>query len=161
MVILGIDPGTTSIGYSILECENQPRLLTADLFTIKASVAHKRLEELHHGITSLVKKWHPDTAALERLFFANNAKTAFSVAEARGAALLTTTLAGLTVYEYTPLEIKKTITGDGRADKLQIKKMLHLTLPQTAQLRARDDVFDAIAIALTCYYKDANTKRIS
>ncbi|OGZ98821.1 MAG: crossover junction endodeoxyribonuclease RuvC [Candidatus Sungbacteria bacterium RIFCSPHIGHO2_02_FULL_47_11] len=158
MIILGIDPGTTSIGYAILECSSKPHLAVADLFTIRGVSTQERLKELYLGIQILVKRWRPDAVALERLFFAKNAKTALAVSEARGATLLTTALAGLRVYEYTPLEIKKTVTGDGRADKLQIKKMVGIILPQTAGLRARDDVFDAIAIALTYYYKDANRK---
>lgn len=153
MVILGIDPGTTSVGYAILECGLRPLLAAAGLLAIRSKSAHERLLDLHDGIKTLIKRWQPEAVALERLFFAKNAKTALAVSEARGAALLTTQLAGLRVYEYTPLEIKKTVTGDGRADKLQIKKMVGLILPQAAGLRARDDVFDAIAVALTCYYK--------
>ena len=94
--------------------------------------------------------------ALERLFFAKNVKTALEVAEARGAILLTTSLAGLSIREYTPLEVKKTVTGDGNADKKQIQKMLKLTLKEVDAIDARDDVFDAIAVALTCHFKERN-----
>ena len=111
------------------------------------------MRAVYSQIQAVIKKWHPDRLSIEKLFFAKNAKTAIAVSETRGIILLTSILAGLTVFEYTPLEVKKTITGDGRADKRQIKKMIGLTLPQSAQIRGRDDVFDAIAIALTCAFQ--------
>jgi len=78
------------------------------------------------------------------------------VAEARGAILLTAALARVSVYEYAPVEIKKIVTGNGTADKKAIKKMAALTLPETAGLKARDDVFDAIATALACHFMEFN-----
>jgi len=88
--------------------------------------------------------------AVERLFFSRNQKTALEVAEAKGVILLTTTLAGVKSYEYTPLEIKRGVTGDGSADKKQIKKMLGLILPGEDLARYQDDILDAVAIALYC-----------
>lgn len=157
MIILGIDPGTSSIGYALLETSsNSPHLLKTDLFVIRSLRGEKKLEELHRGLAKLIKDWKPEVMALERLFFAKNQKTALAVAEARGVILLTTALAGLKVYEYTPLEVKKTVSGDGRADKTQIKKIIKLSVRGTKNLQARDDVFDAIAIALTCHFKERN-----
>lgn len=160
MVILGIDPGTTSIGYALIEGMRgkNPRLLDAGLISIFASSRPQRLKELHIHIKTLLNSWKPDVAATERLFFAKNTKTAMEVSEARGVILLTVTLAEVNVYEYTPLETKLAITGDGRADKSQVKKMVHLTMPETANLKAKDDVFDAIAVALTCFFKERNNK---
>ena len=156
MIILGIDPGTTSIGYALIKGKSgvKPRLLAADIISITSSSRTDRLRELHQHVSKLLDRWKPDVMAIERIFFAKNTKTALEVSEARGALLLTTTLAGITVYEYTPLEIKLVITGDGRADKTQVKKMIRLTLPENANLKARDDVFDAIAIALTFFFKE-------
>lgn len=155
MIILGIDPGTTSVGYALLEGgRGTCRVLSADLVRIKKTSPHERLAELASGIEKVITKWRPEALGIERLFFAKNQKTALAVAEARGVILLTASRRGLMVYEYTPLEIKKTVTGDGAADKEQLEKMVRLSLPETKELGARDDVFDAIAAALTCYIKD-------
>lgn len=157
MIILGIDPGTTSVGYAVLNCSTgrEPILFTAGLITIGRSRApHDRLQDLHHNLVTIVSEWKPERAAVERLFFAKNTKTALAVSEARGAILLTLALAGLTVYEYTPLEAKMAITSYGRADKKQMQKMLHVTLPESKKLRLQDDTFDAIALALACFYKE-------
>lgn len=155
MLILGIDPGTTAVGYALLENKaGKQKVILADLIHIRSKNNGGRLIEIHRGIQSLLKNWQPEVLAIERLFFAKNQKTALAVAEARGVILLTTILAGLKVYEYTPLEIKKAVSGDGRADKNQIKKILGLTLPELKYVNAPDDVFDAMAIALACYYKE-------
>lgn len=154
MIILGIDPGTALVGYALLKRErHSPILMDCGLMRIRSRNNLVRLEELHCSLMRLLKKWEPEVVAVERLFFTKNAKTAFSVSEARGVILLTTSLAGLKVYEYTPLEIKKTVTGDGRADKLQLRKMIRLLFKETEALNGPDDVFDAIAAALTCYYR--------
>lgn len=155
VTILGIDPGTTSIGYAIIKySQKKPQLLHADLFHTKPINYIDNLKQVNYILENILNQWKPDILAIEKLYFAKNTKTALSVAETRGAILLITSLAGLEVYEYTPLEVKKVITGDGRADKTQIKKMLNLTLPETCGLKAQDDVYDAIAIALThCYQR--------
>lgn len=152
-IILGIDPGTTSIGYAAIERDRKPILREAGLIKITDQSAPARLKKLHYEILELIKKWKPEFMATERLFFAKNAKTAMAVSEARGVILLTSSLAGINVLEYTPLEVKKAVTGDGKADKIQVKKMVQLVLPETATLKAQDDVFDAIALALTGYYQ--------
>lgn len=157
MIILGVDPGTVLIGYAFIDMERQtPRLLDANLLRVTSVAPESRLEELHQELKKLIHKWKPKAVAVERLFFTKNQKTAMRVAESRGAILLTSALAGLKVFEYTPLEIKKTIAGDGNADKAQLQKMLVLTLPSLGSLKARDDVFDAIAIGLTLCYKEKN-----
>ncbi len=154
MVILGIDPGTSSIGYSIFATDNPPRLLHAGVFRLECVAPDERLLTLHTNIKKLIAGWKPKTLAIEKLFFAKNTKTALAVSESRGALLLTAALAGITVFEYTPLEIKKTVTGDGRADKAQVEKMLRLMLPDAAKLKTQDDMFDAIAVAYACYLKE-------
>ncbi|MFY9463186.1 MAG: crossover junction endodeoxyribonuclease RuvC [Candidatus Sungiibacteriota bacterium] len=156
MIILGIDPGTTAIGFAVLESGRPPRLLDAGLIPITKTNAAERLAELHHGLSRLIEGAKPSAAAVEKLFFSKNTKTAMAVAEARGAILLTAALARVSVYEYAPAEIKKVVTGNGAADKKAIQKMVMLTLPETANMRARDDVFDAIAAALTCHFMEFN-----
>lgn len=150
---MGLDPGTASAGYAIIDSGREPRLRAAGLLEVKSRESGERLVQLHRSLASLIKKWKPSAVVVEKLFFAANAKTAMAVAEARGILLLTAVLGGTTVYEYTPAEIKKTVTGQGNADKIQIQKMIRLTLHEARELRARDDVFDAIAAGLTCYYK--------
>ena len=128
---------------------------------MRATESGERLAELHRGLLGLIAQWKPDAVAIEKLFFASNARTAMAVAEARGVLLLTAVLGGTNVYEYTPAEIKKTITGQGNADKLQVRKMLALTMPETKEMRGRDDMFDAIAVALTCHFKEKGRLRFN
>ncbi len=156
MIILGVDPGTTSAGFGVLSCASSLKLLDCGLLKILSKSRNLRLGELYKELHKLIKKWEPQALAVEKVFFAKNAKTALEVSEARGVILLITALARLPVYEYTPLEVKKIVTGDGRADKRQLEKMVRLTLPETKEMKARDDVFDAIALALACYFNERN-----
>lgn len=154
MIILGLDPGTTAAGYALIEAGRPPRLCNAGLLAVRSPESGERLAELYRSLKRLIGRWRPEAVAIEKLFFAANAKTAMAVAEARGVLVLTAVLGGTTVYEYTPAEIKKTITGQGNADKAQMRKMILLTLGEARQLPAQDDVFDAIAAALTCLFKE-------
>lgn len=160
-MILGIDPGTTAAGYAIIDGEKNPVLHAAGILAVRAERPEERLRELHVALLALIRRWKPEAVALEKLFFSSNAKTAMAVAEARGVLLLTAVLGGTNVYEYTPAEIKKTITGQGNADKQQMRKMLSLTMPETREMKGRDDVFDAIAVALTCHYKEKGRLRFA
>lgn len=154
MLILGIDPGTTAIGYSLVASGGPARLRDAGLIPITSRDTAGRLAELHQGLSRIIAKTKPGAVAVEKLFFAKNAKTAMAVAEARGAILLTAALAGVSVYEYAPVEVKKIVAGDGAADKKAVQKMVLMTLPETRTLKARDDVFDAIAVALACHFTE-------
>ncbi len=156
MIILGIDPGTTAAGFAVIDATRGApvRLNAAGLLPITATDAAGRLAELGRELERVIENHKPAALAVEKLFFTRNVKTGMAVAEARGVILLTGARAGLRVYEYTPLEVKKTVTGDGGADKLQVKKMVQLTLKSAAPERARDDVFDAIAVALTCAFRE-------
>ena len=158
MIILGIDPGTTSIGYAVLDCTNrrEPRILEARLLSLASVIPEDRLAAVHGEIKKIITRWHPHAASVEKLFFAKNAKTAMAVSETRGVILLTAKLAGIKVYEYTPLTIKKVVTGDGSADKMQMQKMVRLILQETKALASQDDVFDAIASALCCLYQQGS-----
>jgi crossover junction endodeoxyribonuclease RuvC len=159
MIILGIDPGTTSIGYAIVHADANPRILDAGLLDIPSHAPEERLRDIHHGIQKLITAWHPTCISVERLYFARNVKTAIAVSEGRGVILLTAVLEGIKVYEYTPLAVKRAVTGDGRADKKQMQKMV---LKEAASIPPQDDVFDAIASALACCYltrQDTTTKR--
>lgn len=155
MIIIGIDPGTTLIGYSILDCATRtPHLLHADLLPIAPLSAHDKLLHIHKETKKIIDHWQPHALSVEKLFFQKNAKTAMAVSEARGVILLTALLAGIKVYEYAPLTIKKVITGDGSADKMQIQKMVRMIIKEGENLPAQDDIFDSIASALCCLYQE-------
>lgn len=160
MIILGIDPGTTAIGFAVLESARPPRLISAGLIAITAADTAERLAELHQGLLRIITSTKPDAIAVEKLFFAKNTKTAMAVSEARGVILLTAALARVSVYEYAPVEIKSIVAGNGAADKKAVQKMVTLTLPETKNMKARDDVFDAIATALTCHFTEFNTYKV-
>ena len=154
MLILGIDPGSSTVGYSLLDSAHSVRMIEAGLVQINSKNPKERIQELYTGLSAIIKKHKPDVCAIERLFFVKNVKTGIAVAESRGVILLTVAQADLSIYEYTPLEIKQIVTGSGKADKAQVEKMLRLTMPELKNFQARDDVFDAIAVALTCHLRE-------
>lgn len=150
MRILGIDPGTHILGYAFLE-KRLRGLRAIDFGVIETSreevSAGERLLEIHHGIEKLFARHNPECVALERLFFFKNQKTVMSVAGVRGVVLLTAALHGIPSEEYTPLEVKMSVTGDGRADKKQVQKMVRLIL-ELDETPEPDDAADALAIAI-------------
>ncbi|MBU2213587.1 crossover junction endodeoxyribonuclease RuvC [Patescibacteria group bacterium] len=149
MIILGIDPGLATTGIAIIETDGKT-VQKADWFTI-ATPAHTplsdRLSEIQEDLSAFLEGTKPDLAVVERLFFAQNEKTALDVAHARGVILLTLQSRAIPIIEPTPLELKSCITGDGKADKIQIQQMLmrelHLDEPPKP-----DDAADALAMAL-------------
>lgn len=157
MKIIGIDPGTATIGFAALEYGTKPALCEAGLLAVTSAGQPERLAEIYRSLAGIISRFKPDAIAVEKLFFARNAKTAMAVAEARGAILLTAALERVSVYEYAPAEIKNAVAGHGGADKKAVEKMILLTLPETRGMRARDDVFDAIAAALTCGLREFRT----
>lgn len=152
MIILGIDPGTTSIGYAVIDSKETVHIIEAGLISLKNKSKNQLIKSAYKQVRKIIKERHPVVLAIERLFFAKNTKTALLVSEFKGIILLTAALSNLTIYEYTPREVKMALTGDGTADKKQIEKMIKLTVPETNRLKADDDVFDAIAVALTCSF---------
>lgn len=156
--VLGIDPGYERVGVAIVEkgVHGKEILLYSDCLRTDKKLAHpKRLAIIAHALENLIKKYYPDTMATETLFFETNQKTAMRVAEARGAILVTGALAGLTIREFTPLQVKVAVTGDGRADKKQMISMIPrlIGIPKKKML---DDEYDAIAVALTCLAVNSN-----
>ena len=148
-VILGIDPGTTGMGYALLDSGREPPgVIACDLIlTPRSGTAAERLVAIADAIDALIRAHRPEALALERLYFNKNARTAMAVAEARGVALLCAARAGLEIAEYTPSEVKLSVAGSGAADKKQVMKMLSLIV--TGERTRQDNVADAIAIALT------------
>jgi len=150
MIILGIDPGFEKMGYALLEKSNgAEKLLYSTCVITKRSDPHeKRLLTLSENLERTIARFRPDIMAIEKLFFTANQKTAIKVAEARGVALCAAAKNGIRVAEFTPLEVKMALTGYGRAEKNQIKKMVSAILKLDDPPKS-DDEIDAIAIALT------------
>lgn len=148
MKILGIDPGTTRIGYGLIESKgNTITLLDSGLLRITATDAHLRLVDLADSYTKLLKKEKPELVSFEKLFFAKNVKTGLAVAQARGVLLYLTTKEGIPFLEFSPSEIKSNIAGYGSADKHAVATMVK-RITGVAAIKGPDDVTDAIAIAI-------------
>ncbi|MBO6062071.1 MAG: crossover junction endodeoxyribonuclease RuvC [Clostridia bacterium] len=149
MVILGIDPGYAILGYGLLNYE-KGSFSVIDYGVIETKNDRpfpERLETLHTGVSMLINRYKPDHIAFEELFFYHNAKTAIQVAAGRGVALLAAQQAGLPLYEYTPMQIKLSVTGDGHADKLQVQTMVKLLL-KLNRIPKPDDAADALGAAI-------------
>ena len=138
------------MGYAFLDASREPATLLdcGIIATMTATTAAERLLAIAEALDALIATHAPRALAVERLYFNKNARTAMAVAEARGIALLCAVRAGLAVAEYTPQEVKLSVTGNGRADKKQVQRMLELVLPLERPV-SQDNVADAIAIALT------------
>lgn len=150
MKILGIDPGVARMGWAIIEERSGTitPLAYGCLTTDKETDAPVRLKELHEGLTELIATHTPDCLSVEDLFFATNAKTAISVGQSRGIVLLAAAQKQLPVASYSPLAIKRTIAGDGKADKKQVERMVMMILKLKVAPKP-DDTVDALAIAMT------------
>lgn len=149
MRILGIDPGTGIIGFGCISVRNNKRSLEGGgVLRFKSSQPlAERLEGIYDELTLLIKEMQPDAVSVEKLFFAQNVTTAMSVSHARGVILLTAQQAGLPIFEYTPLQIKHTLTGYGRATKSQMQEMVKILLRMDS-IPKPDDCADALAAAI-------------
>jgi crossover junction endodeoxyribonuclease RuvC len=148
-VVLGVDPGTIHTGYGIVT-QVQGHLMALDWGVISPRPSLSLPEKLHAIHTALqahIATHHPDTMAVEALFFAKNVRSAVTLAHARGVALLTAAGAGLQVAEYSPLEVKQAVVGYGRAQKRQVQVMVKVLL-NLAEPPADEDAADALAVAL-------------
>jgi crossover junction endodeoxyribonuclease RuvC len=148
-IILGIDPGVASTGYSFLKDGLNFEVLDYGVITTSPKeLFSQRLKYIHQALTKLIKKFKPDVIAVEQLFFCKNVKTALMVGQARGVILLTAVLNRLPLYEFTPLQVKQAVCGYGKADKCQIQNMVKVLL-KLKSIPKPDDAADALAIALT------------
>lgn len=147
-LVLGIDPGIATTGVALVRSTGGKRsLYRFGVITTPAAMAGpKRLAMLHQQLLALVAETKPQAAAVEQLFFASNTTTAMQVAEARGVILLAMEVSGVPVWEYTPMQVKSSLTGYGKATKPQMTKMVRAAVE--APDRLPDDAFDAVAIAL-------------
>jgi crossover junction endodeoxyribonuclease RuvC len=150
MRIIGIDPGTGILGFGVVDFhKGKAKMITAGVITTPAHTPiDERLEEIFDGLTGIILETKPEIMSIEKLFFSQNVTTAISVAQARGVAMLTGRKAGMPIAEYTPQQIKQTLTGYGKADKKQVQEMVRLQLGLT-EVPKPDDCADALAAAIT------------
>ena len=154
---LGIDPGTATTGYGLVRLMPNGELVSVSygiISTSKDDSPPARLEKIFNDLNKLIKKYKPETAAVERLFFSRNVTTGIAVGQARGVVLLAIQKAGIESFEYTPNEVKQAVVGYGSADKKQVQEMVRALL-QLDKIPKPDDAADALAIAIT----HLNTKR--
>ena len=171
MKILGIDPGIGICGFGLIETSSRNGAKALDFGAVTTTVdapLPSRLKELYDSLVEVFDQTKPEMVAVEKLFFSKNITTGIAVAEARGVVLLVAEQKGLPVYEYTPNEIKKCLTGYGSATKAQMQEMarVHLGLEKKPK---PDDAADALAVAITCgflyrqgpdnSYKFSNSRR--
>ncbi len=159
MTILGIDPGIGRCGWGVIETQNS-NLKTRNYGCIETSTELKveeRLSLIHRELLKIIEKNKPESMAIEELFFNTNAKTAFTVGQARGVVLLTAAEKKLKVSIYTPLQVKIAVTGYGRAEKDQVGKMVKTILKLDSVPRP-DDTADALAIAV-CHAFSVRSER--
>ena len=152
MIILGIDPGLATLGYGVLRKDGRGNVSAEDygvVLTPKDERLPTRLAILEEGIQKVLEKYKPDEVAVEELFFSKNVTTGIAVAHARGAILAALAQRTDNLYEYTPLQVKQSVVGYGRAEKQQVQLMVRsiLNLKETPR---PDDAADALAVAL-CY----------
>jgi crossover junction endodeoxyribonuclease RuvC len=149
MIILGVDPGTATMGYGVLEKTGNRyhALAYGVLETPKTLPAHERLLALYRSLRALCETYQPDALATEQLLFQTNRRTAIAVARAAGIALLVAAEQGIEWREYTPLQVKQAVTGYGGADKKQVQTMVQRLLGLEAVPKP-DDAADALAVAI-------------
>ena len=161
MIILGIDPGSVIVGYSIIKKDKNKSLELVDfgcIITDKFCTTGERLKKIYTEVKKLIEKHKPDVVAIETLFFFKNLKTVMPVSQTRGVILLAAEQKKIQVYEFTPLQMKMAIAGYGRAEKKQVQEMIKKTIDISKfdlkkNNRKKDDAFDAIGMAICAAIK--------
>lgn len=160
MRVLGIDPGSSITGYGIVE-EADNRLLLYKCGAISTQGARSfsdKLKRIYDGLSDIISECSPDTAVVENIFLSKNVKSAIKMGHARGVAILSCVNANLSVYEYTPLEIKMAVVGYGAAEKAQVQQMVKRLL-NLDEMPESEDASDAIAAAI-CHIHSAKVRGI-
>ena len=155
MRIIRIDPGMAIFGCSIIDLENNDSMTliaSGSIQTGKNLPDSKRIKEIYDDLTFLIEKYKPDEAGIEKLFFFKNQKTVMPVSQARGVIMLALENAGIKIREYTPIEIKQTLTGYGRATKDEVANCVKIIL-DGQKIPKLDDTVDSIAIAI-CHLRN-------
>lgn len=161
MIIIGIDPGSVIVGYSIINKKTAQQLEVIDfgcIITDKFATTGERLNHIYKEVNKLIEKYKPDVMSVESVFFFKNLKTVMPVSQTKGVILLAAQEKKLMVYEFTPLQMKMAIVGYGRAEKKQIKQMIEKTVDISnfdlkKNSRNKDDAFDALGVAICAAIK--------
>jgi crossover junction endodeoxyribonuclease RuvC len=158
-IALGIDPGTAIVGYAVVAAKgSELQMIACDVVTTPAGMAlAQRLQMIYERLSAIIALHKPNEAAMEELFFAKNARTAMTVGQARGVAMLALANGGLSVAEYTPKQIKQAVTGYGGAGKEQVGEMVRILL-RLSSIPRPDDAADAAAVAI-CHLNTASYAR--
>jgi crossover junction endodeoxyribonuclease RuvC len=149
--VLGIDPGTGICGFGVIQyvTHRQPRMITAGVITTPAHTPlADRLLDIYDSLNQIIDETHPNEVSIEKLYFNQNITTGITVAEARGVCILVARQRNLPIAEYTPLQIKQTMTGYGRAKKKEMQEAVRVYL-NMEQVVKPDDAADALAAAIT------------
>ena len=162
MRIIGIDPGYAITGFGVIEYNgNHFELIKAGAIETKAGVPFpNRLQKIYDDMTDLIEEYKPDAISIEELFFNTNTTTAIGVAQGRGAVLIAASKTATPIYEYTPLQVKQSITGYGRADKKQVQMMVKALLG-LEKIPKLDDTTDAMAIAICHAHSNKFAQKIT
>ncbi len=161
MRIIGIDPGFAITGYGIVDyIGNKFSIVDVGVISTEAGLElSDRLLSISNGLDMLINKYKPDAMAVEELFFNTNVKTAIKVGHGRGVALLSAAKAGIKVAEYTPLQVKQSVVGYGRAKKEQVQQMVKILL-NLEKIPKPDDAADALAIAICHAHSSSSIRRL-
>ena len=157
LVVLGLDPGIATVGFGLIDIKDTvPTAIRYGVIKTSAGLPlSARLAAIYEDVNSLIRQFKPDVVTVEELFFNTNLKTGISVAHGRGVLLLAAYENGIPVHEYTPLQVKQSVVGYGRADKKQVMEIVKRLL-KLEQIPRPDDAADALAIAL-CHARAATT----
>lgn len=161
MLVIGVDPGTARTGYGLVRELADGNLVAVEYGVIDTPADQPidaRLKDLFHRLQRILSLHRPHSGAVEKLFFQRNVRTALSVGQGRGVALLAMAENGIPVNEYTPLEVKQAVAGYGRAGKQQIQRMVRVLL-NLDELPQPDDAADALAVAI-CHVHSARMRRL-
>ncbi|MFL5653065.1 MAG: crossover junction endodeoxyribonuclease RuvC [Ktedonobacteraceae bacterium] len=155
-IALGIDPGTAIVGYAVVAVRgDELSMIVCDVITTSARMhLAERLQHIYQGLVEIIGIYSPQEAAMEALFFAKNARTAMTVGQARGVAMLALANGGLSISEYTPKQVKQAVTGYGDARKEQVGEMVRILL-KLSSIPRPDDAADAAAVAI-CHLNTAS-----
>jgi crossover junction endodeoxyribonuclease RuvC len=158
MRILGIDPGTRVVGYGLIEAEGSKLFPVAGgiIRTEPNDPMSRRLKQIHESLRVVIRRCRPDAAVVEEVFYGQNISTLIKIGEARGAILAACAIADLETFGYPPAEVKKAVTGNGRASKVQVREMVSMLLGQRMEVET-EDVTDALAVAI-CHANRAKFK---
>ena len=149
MIILGIDPGYAIVGFGVIEYKNNHFTVIdyGAILTDAGTPFNIRLEKIYDGMCNIIERHRPEAMAIEKLFYNNNAKTVIDVSQARGVIMLAAQKNGVPAFEYTPLQVKQSVVGYGRAEKKQVQEMTRRILA-LEKVPKPDDTADALAMAI-------------